>query len=357
VDGTRRIVNSYLLGEEQAMKTFIRIILVLILMLGFAVLSDAGLAHAKAKYKITFGHVEPIHSSTHEAALSFKEIVEEESGGEIEVFIHPSSELGSGPDQGQMTQTGAIQVAILPGAHIGGIFPEIQALEIPFLLPQDIDKAAEVLNGPAGQKLMSYMEKVNLKGLVIYPLSFKQFTSNKPIRRPDDFKGLKWRTMAAPIIMESYKLLGASPVSINYHELYTALQLGTAEGEENPFWSIGEMKFYEVQKYITLSNHAAFISTMIVNKKWFEGLRADIQGIITKAAKATIPVAIESDKKIDHEWYERIKKDPGTTIIELTPESVHAFKEKLRPLRDVYIKMVGESGREVIKAFDAALPK
>ena len=339
------------------MKTFIRIALILILIPGFSVVSDASLAHAKSKYRITFGHVEPIHSSTHEAALKFKEIVEEESRGEIEVFIHPSSELGSGPDQGQMTQTGAIQVAILPGAHIGGIFPEIQALEIPFLLPQDIDKAAEVLNGPAGQKLMSYMEKIDLKGLAIYPLSFKQFTSNKAIRKPDDFKGLKWRTMAAPIIIESYKLLGASPVSINYHELYTALQLGTVEGEENPFWSIGEMKFYEVQKYITLSNHAAFVSIMITNKKWLEGLHANIQRIITKAAKATVPVAVESDKRIDHEWYEKIKKDPGTTIIELAPKSVQAFKEKLKPLRDIYIKMVGENGREVIKAFDAALAR
>ena len=339
------------------MKIFVRVALVFILMLGFSMVNDAGLAHAKAKYRITFGHVEPIHSSTHEAALKFKEIVEQQAKGEIEVFIHPSSELGSGPDQGQMTQTGAIQVAILPGAHIGGIFPEIQALEIPFLLPQDIDKAAEVLNGPAGQKLMSYMEKIDLKGLVIYPLSFKQFTSNKAIRSPDDFKGLKWRTMAAPIIVESYKLLGASPVSINYHELYTALQLGTAEGEENPFWSIGEMKFYEVQKYITLSNHAAFISTMIANKKWFDGLPANIQSIIAKAAKATISVAVESDKKIDHEWYEKIKKDPGTTIIELTPESVQAFKEKLKPLRNIYMKMVGQTGREVIEAFDAALAK
>lgn len=336
------------------MKTFIRILFAFTLMLGFTMILDADLAQAKAKYKITFGHVEPIHSSTHEAALAFKRIVEKESNGDVEVLIHPASELGPGPDQGQMTQTGAIQVAILPGAHIGGIFPEIQVLEIPFLLPQDIKKAAKVLNGPAGQKLMSYTGKIGLKGLAIYPLSFKQFTSNKAIHHPDDFKGLKWRTMAAPIIMESYKLLGASPVSINYHELYTALQLNTVDGEENPFWSIGEMKFYEVQKYIIRSNHAAFVSIMISNKKWFEGLPADIQGIITKAAQATVAVALESDEKIDREWYEKIKKDPGTTIIELTPESVQAFKDKLRPVRDVYVKMVGESGKEVLAAFDAA---
>lgn len=114
--------------------------------------------------------------------------------------------------------------------------------------------------------------------------------------------------MAAPIVMESCKFLGASSVSINYHELYTTMQLGTAEGEESPLWSIWEMKF---KKYVILSNHVAFISTMIANKKWFEGLPANIQGnLITKATKATVPVALESDGKI--------KKDPGTTIIELT---------------------------------------
>jgi C4-dicarboxylate-binding protein DctP len=335
------------------MKKRLIVLVALVMVFGFIL----PVAHSKAKYEITFGHVEPVASSTHQGALLFKKMVEERTNGEVAVFIHPASELGPGPDQGQMCQTGAIQMAILPGAHIGGIFPEVQVLEIPFLLPRDIDQAADILNGPAGQKMFSYLDKRDLVGLAGYPLSYKQFTSNKKIQTPDDFKGLKWRTMAAPIIMESYKLLGASPVSINYHELYTALQLGTADGEENPFWSIGEMKFYEVQKYIILSNHSAFVSVMIANKQWFEGLPANIRDIITQAAKEGVPRVVEIDQHHDHEWYEKIKQDPGTEILDLTPEAVKAFQDKLRPVRDKYVQMVGDSGREVLKAFDEEIAK
>lgn len=337
------------------MKKTLTLGLSVMMILGFALVMDHAVVYGKAKYKITFGHVEPVHSSTHEGAKLFKSIVEKRTNGQVEVLLHPSSELGPGPDQGQMCQTGAIQMAILPTAHLGGIFPEGQVFEIPFLLPTDIYYAMNVMNGPAGDKLSAYLDKRDLLGFAYYPLSYKQFTSNKAIRKPDDFKGLKWRTMAAPLIMESYKVLGASPVSINYHELYTALQLGTADGEENPFWSIGEMKFYEVQKYIMLSNHSVFVSMMIANKAWFDGLPNDIRKIIVDAVKEGIPEVVRFDQKHDHEWYEKIKKDPGTEIIELTPQAVEAFRAKLTPVRDKYIEMVGPSGREVLKAFDDAM--
>lgn len=339
------------------MKQRMVFVLAVMMVFGYGLVIDHGPVFGKAKYKITFGHVEPVRSSTNDGALHFKSLVEKRTNGEVEVLVHPASELGPGPDQGQMCQTGAIQMAILPTAHIGGIFPEAQIFEIPFLLPTNIYDAMKVMNGPAGEKLSSYLAKRDLVGLAYYPLSYKQFTSNKAIRAPEDFKGLKWRTMAAPLIMESYKALGASPVAINYHELYTALQLGTVDGEENPFWSIGEMKFYEVQKYIMLSNHSVFVSMMVANKRWFEGLPENIRNIIVEAVKEGIPEVVKSDQRHDHEWYEKIKKDPGTKIIELTSESVEAFRQKLAPVRAKYISMVGENGKEVLKAFDAEMAK
>jgi TRAP-type C4-dicarboxylate transport system substrate-binding protein len=114
------------------MKTFIRIALVTMLMSGFSIVSDAGLAHAKSKYKITFGHVEPIHSSTHEAALKFKEIVEEESRGEIEVFIHPSSELGSGPDP----RRGLFRLLYCPAPTSAAYFQKYKPWKYPFYCPK-----------------------------------------------------------------------------------------------------------------------------------------------------------------------------------------------------------------------------
>jgi C4-dicarboxylate-binding protein DctP len=324
---------------------------VFLLVLGTIFFCGASEGFSKAKYEITLGHVEPIHSSTQEAALEFKKLVEERSNGEIEVFIHPASELGPGPDQAQMCQMGAMQMTILPAGHLGGVFPEIQVFEIPFLLPGEINQAAEVMNGPAAKVINKYLKKKDLIGLAFFPLSYKQFTSNHKVLTPDDFKGLKWRTMASPVTIASYKTLGASPVSINYHELYSALQLGMADGEENPFWSIGEMKFYEVQDYIILSNHAVFVSLLLANKDWLNSLPENIRKIIIDSSRDLIPFTVKVDQKIDQEWYEKIKQDKGTEIIVLPPEDVALFRKALQPVRDIYVGMVGQSGEEILEAF------
>lgn len=334
------------------MKKSLIILSALVFVFGATFFLGAPEGFSKAKYEITLGHVEPIHSSTQEAALKFKELVEKRSNGEIEVFVHPASELGPGPDQAQMCQMGAMQMAILPAGHMGGVFPEIQIFEIPFLLPGEINLAAEVMNGPVADVINKYLEKKDLIGLAFFPLSYKQFTSNKKVLTPADFKGLKWRTMASPIIIASYKALGASPVSINYHELYSALQLGMADGEENPFWSIGEMKFYEVQDYIIVSNHAVFVSLLVANQDWLKGLPENIRKIIIESSKELIPFIVKVDQKIDQEWYEKIMKDKGTEIIVLSPENVALFRKALLPVRDIYVEMVGKSGKEILDAFD-----
>ena len=309
-------------------------------------------ALAKGKYKVTFGHVEPLESSTHIAALKIKELIEARTDGAMELSNHPTSELGPGPDQGQMTQTGAIHMAILPGAHIAGSVPEVQVFAIPFMFPGDLQEAGRVMNGPGADVLFKHMAKRDLIGLAVYPHAYKQFTSNIPVKVPDDFKGQKIRTMAAPIIVESYKLLGASPLPINYHEVYTALQLGTVDGEENPYWSIGTMKFYEVQKYIVESNHASIVTVFITNKMWFEGLPAEYQKIIREVAQEVIPIQIEAEEKIDGEWEEKIRNYAGTTVTELTPEAREAFRQKLEPVGGIYVKLVGANGREVLDAFN-----
>ena len=333
------------------MKKGIVVLLALVLCLGFGLFIRTGDVFSAAKYTISLGHVEVMDSSTQSAAEKFKELVEKKSKGEIEVFIHPSSELGTGPDMAQMCQMGAMQMGILPAGHMGGIIPEVQIFDIPFLLPGDIWKAAEVMNGPAAQILNKAFEKKDLIGMAFFPFSYKQFTANKKVLTPDDFKGLKWRTMASPIIIESYKALGASPVAIDYHELYTALQLGMAEGEENPFWTIGEMKFYEVQDYIIVSNHGIFVSILVASESWFKGLPKNIQDIIVDASKGLVDYAVKIDQKNDQEWREKIEKIKGAEIVELPSGNVALFRKALLPVRDVYVEMVGQSGKEILNAF------
>ena len=310
-----------------------------------------------AKYKLALGHVEPTKISTHAAALKFKELIEKRTKGAVEVTVHPHSELGAGPDQAQMVQSGAIQMAMLPAGHVATIVPEVQVFTIPFFFPRDIYKMEKLVNGPAGDTLKSYFPKKDIVALGVLVHSPKQFTSNKPVFKPSDFKGQKIRTMASPLIMESYKLLGANPVPINYHEVYTALQLGTVDGEENPFWAIGEMKFYEVQKYIAVSNHAYLTSVFIMNKALFDSMPKDIRDAIVKTAKDIIPFQLKAELHVDKENEEVIRKYKKTTVKELTPEAVKGFREKMSPVKNIYIKMVGPHGKSVVEAFEKEMKK
>jgi tripartite ATP-independent transporter DctP family solute receptor len=312
----------------------------------------AGTSSAETKYKFALGHTEPTNVSTHAAALKFKDLVAERTNGAVEIIIHPSSELGAAADQAQMVQSGAIQMAMLPAGHVATIVPEVQVFTIPFFFPGDVHEMAKVVNGPASETLKSYFPKRDIELLAVLPHAPKQFTSNKPIKMPEDFKGQKIRTMASPLIVESFKLLGATPVPINYHEVYTALQLGTVDGEENPFWAIGEMKFYEVQKYIVVSNHAYLVTMFFVNKALLDGLPKEIREAIIKSAKDVLPYQLEAELKIDKENEDTIRAYKKTKVTELSPEAIQAFKEKMKPVKDIYIKMVGKSGQEVVDAYE-----
>ncbi len=316
-----------------------------------------GTTFAKAKYKFTLGHTEPTNVSTHLAALKFAELVSERTNGAIEVVIHPNSELGAAADQAQMVQSGAISMAMLPAGHVATIVPEVQIFTIPFLFPGDIHEMAEIVNGPAIDILNKKFLKKDIDLLAVLPHAPKQFTSNKPINVPADFAGQKIRTMASPLIVESYKLLGATPVPINYHEVYTALQLGTVDGEENPFWAIGEMKFYEVQKYIVQSNHAYLATIFFMNKAMLSGLPADYKKIIIKTANEILPYQLKAELKIDKENENKIRAHKGTKVTALSAEAIAEFKSIMKPVKDIYIKMVGDSGKEVLAAYERGMNK
>ena len=148
-----------------------------------------GSAWAAAKYKLALGHVEPTKISTHAAALKFKELIEKRTKGAVEVTVHPHSELGAGPDQAQMVQNGAIQMAMLPAGHVATIVPEVQVFTIPFFFPRDVYAMEKLVNGPAGDTLKGFFPKKDIVALQVLVHSPKQFTSNKPVFKPSDFKG------------------------------------------------------------------------------------------------------------------------------------------------------------------------
>jgi len=310
-----------------------------------------------AEYELRLGHVENTSSVVHKTAVEFKDLVEERTNGEVKVTIFPNSQLGSGTEQVKMVQTGSLNMGIIPAGHMGSVFAEIQIFDIPFLLPDNLDDANKVINGPAADKMFSYLEDKNLHGVANFALGLKQYTANKAIRTPADFKGLKFRTMASPLIIESFKLLDANPTVVDYHELYTALQLGQVVGHENPYWGIGRMKFHEVQDYVIESNHGLYTNTLLASNKWFNNLPSDIQKIINESGKEVTEVAWSGIQKEDKEYKETIIEDPNTELIVLTSEERSQFREVLEPVKDLYVERLGESGKEILDAFVEASEK
>ncbi len=295
-------------------------------------LAAAGTASAAAKWNIKFGHDQPEKSPHHDGALYFKKLVEEGSNGEIAVKIFASQLLGTGLQMSEMVQAGALEILAIPTSNMQVLHPSLQVLDLPFLFP-DREALFRVLDSDFTDNLYKPLLNRNIVGLHWIISGFKQFTGNFPIRTPDDFKGRKIRVMPAPIIREQFKALGASPVPIDFHELYNALQQGVVDGQENPLTTIVTMKFYEVQKYMTLSNHAFIAYVFVASKGFYDSLPEKYQKLVRESAKKAgiyeRGLVVEREKG----FLETIKKS-GVTVIELKPQDRQAFQKAVEPVYD-----------------------
>jgi C4-dicarboxylate-binding protein DctP len=302
-------------------------------------------AHSQILIKV--GHDQPEPSTHHQAALKWKELVETRTGGKIKVQVFPSSQLGSGVQMVEQVQAGALEVAILPTAWIAPLAPSVQVLDLPFLFPSR-DVAHRVIDGPAGDAILQPLEKVNIKGIVFWESGFKQFTGNFPIKQPGDYKGTKIRTMPAPVIMEQFKAFGATPTMINFSELYSALQQKVVDGQENPIATIANMRFFEVQKHLTLSDHGFIAYVFMINKPFLERLPADQRETLLSTAREASKYQRELIRKAEEAHLEQFRK-AGLEIVRLTPEQRSEFEKASRPVYDWYTAKFGTETIDLIR--------
>ena len=302
---------------------------------------------AVAQTTIKVGHDQPEPSTHHKAALKWKELVEQRTGGKLKVQVFPSSQLGSGVQMVEQVQAGALEVAVLPTAWVAPLAPTLQVLDLPFLFP-DRATAHRVIDGPAGEAIMQPLEKVNIKGVGFWESGFKQFTGNFPIRQPSDYKGTKIRTMPAPVIQEQFKAFGAVPTMINFSELYSALQQKVVDGQENPIATIANMRFHEVQKYLTLSDHGFIAYVFMINKPFLDKLPADQRDVLVTAARESSKYQRDLIQKAEAGHLEAFKK-AGLEIITLTPAQRGEFEKASRPVYDWYTAKFGNETLDLVR--------
>lgn len=324
---------------------------VILIVLCFAACGgDGGTSSSAEKETWKLAHTESQDTMYDMWANRFAELVEEKSDGRITVEVYPVGQLGDSAAQLEMIQTGGIDIGIFASGDVGSTFPATQALSLNFLFSDD-DKVNEAVltKGEATKKLNEMFAE---KGIRVYDwlsLGNMQWTSNKPLHTLADFKGFKMRIMNTPLIAENYKALGASPTPMAFMETYSGLQLKTVEGTEQPLNAIEEMKFYEVQDYITMSNHAQMASFVAFNGDFYEKLSDEDKELIDSIKEEMEDYASECLEKVLKEKFDTImEKKPEMKVEELTDAERQAFVKASMSVRDKIEDLAGKDGKAIM---------
>jgi len=291
------------------------------------------------------GHTVAVTNSQHTPWFKFKEVVEKQSGGRVKVEIFPASMMGNDNEIMEKVQLGALQMGNASSSNISNIFPKFGAFELPYVVTDVHDNMKLFyrdgkLGGPVFEVLNKEMLAKNLKIMWITPVSFRGIGSTKPVKTPDDLKGLKIRSTASSIDRAALQAFGANPVAMGFGEVYTALQQGTIDAEGLPPDLMYDMKHQEVVKYVVMNNYNTYMIVAAMNAKFYNDLPKDVQTIVDQAG-------IEAVKYANEQWTvmldERVKKmeAAGVKIYYPTEAEWKLWKDKVQPVVDKFTPVVG----------------
>lgn len=276
----------------------------------------------------------------------FAELVKEKSGGKIEVKLFPGGTLGGDVQTVSALQGGVIEMTVLNAGILASNVKEFGAVDLPFLFNSG-EEADKVMDGPFGTSLMERLPATGLVGVAYWELGFRNLTNNRhPVTKLEDIKGLKIRTIQSPIPVELFNALGANAVPLPYTELYTALETGTVDGQENPSANIINAKFYEVQKYMTLTRHQYNPQIVLVSKKFWDGLNDEEKTVLQQAAVEARDFQRKVSREQDAAALEEIRKT-GMEVSELSPEETQKLRDAVKPMIE---KFSADIGQETVEA-------
>jgi TRAP-type transport system periplasmic protein len=283
----------------------------------------------------------------------FAELVEAKSGGKMKVNVFPGGALGSDQANISALQGGTLEMAAMNSGIFASVAKEFAVYDFPFLF--DSGKQADaVVDGPFGTAMHQKLEEKGLVGLAYYELGFRQLTNSKrPIAKVEDIAGLKLRVIPNPINIDWVTALGANPTPLPFPELYAALEQKAVDGQENPVATIQGAKLYEVQKYMTLTNHQYNPQSVVVSRKFWDSLSPDERKILADAAHESATYEREQSRAAASGILEQLRKS-GMQVIELPPAELAKMREKMKPVIAKHTASVGEA---TVKSLLAELDK
>ncbi|QDG75399.1 TRAP transporter substrate-binding protein [Labrenzia sp. PHM005] len=312
--------------------------------LGVAAVGFSTVASAETLLRIGHGANEQYHM--HRALLHFEKLVEEGSNGEIDVQIFPSSQLGPDREMIEGVQSGVLEMAVSPSSFFAGWDPAFAVIELPYMYASK-DIALKVLNSEAGDDMLARLNDQGVVGLGWLENGLRHVTNNvRPIKAPADLDGVKLRTMKVPAHVATFKALGANPTPMNFGEVYSALQQGVIDGQENPIALIDSQRFYEVQKHVSLTGHVFTVYIPVVSQSFFSSLSAEHQQLLRDSIAAAEAHQQQLVNSEEAGQLEKIK-EAGVNVVDLSEEQRQVFSEQTKSVRAEYRDQVGA------EAFDA----
>jgi len=311
------------------------------------VLAFAEAAQAQAPIVIKFSHVVAIDTPKGKASEFFAKRAAELSKGKVKVEVYANSTLYKDKEEMEALQLGAVQMLAPSLAKFGPLgVKEFEVFDLPFIF----DNTAElhkVTQGPVGKQLLGKLDAKGIKGLAFWDNGFKSFSANKALKAPDDFKGQKMRIQSSKVLEAQMRSVGALPQVMAFSEVYQALQTGVVDGTENPHSNLYTQKMHEVQKFVTVSDHGYLGYAVITNKKFWDGLPADVRGPLEQAMKEATDYANKIAQEENDAALEHVKKSGKSQVIVLTPAERLALK---KAMLKTHKEMESRIGKEMIDA-------
>ena len=316
--------------------------------------SYASAQTAAAPILIKISHVNPVNSPKNQAFEYFKKFAEEGTKGRVKIEIYPQSTLYKDKEELEALQIGAVQMLAPTLGKFGPMgLRDFEAFDLPYLF-DSFEQAHLVTQGPIGKQMLDQLDAKGIKGLAFWDNGFKQMSANKPLKKPDDFKGLKMRIFSSKVLDAEMRSLGAQPQVLAASEIYTSMQSGLVDGGENTESTFYQFKMYEVQKYMTLSNHGYVGYAVVANKKFWEGLPPDIRSVLEEGLVKATEFGNRVAKKENDDALEGIKATGRTQVSTLSPADRDEWKKVMVKSHDAADRINKDTLKAIYKVTGAA---
>jgi len=317
----------------------------------------ATVAADAAKFEAKVASLNPPTHASYRGLVAAVEMIKQRTNGDVVITVYPSSQLGGPRQMVEGVQLGTIELANTPTAWVAGFNPLVSVLDIPYVLPSNRDVSRKLLEGPFGQHVLETFRKRGLEAIAVWPGGRKLLTSSKSLSDISALAGQRIRIMDSKILVEQMKALGAIPIVVPFGEVYTALQNGVIDGQENPADATHSMKFFEVQKNVLVTDHGAITELILANPAWLGKLPENYRAVV-KSAFAAVSLQVENGRDEDSRKAIEVFKQRNLNVRVADEAERAKLRAAIYPAaRNAYISTAGAGAKEIIELYEKELAK